>query len=102
MAVHVISGSLITSDHTQHQAKSVGLDGWVVSFLPGRTLNLEQAAAAIQAAEAVEAVEHLAHLIGLTTRETIGLAIAEPPWSSPPHTSIAAPGSTSEQRRSDG
>src|SRR5438445_10419826 len=60
MAVQVIGRSLMTSDQTEHQAKSVGTGGWVVSFLPGRTLTIEQATAAMQAAEAVAVVGMLA------------------------------------------
>ncbi|MFD3511337.1 hypothetical protein [Nocardia sp. NPDC058666] len=70
----------MTSDQTDHQAKSVGSGGWVVSFLPGRTLTIEQATAAIQAAEAVAMVGALADQVGLTTLETVGLAIQESPW----------------------
>lgn len=80
MAVQVVGRSLMTSDQTEHQAKSVGGGGWVVSFLPGRTLTLEQAAAAMQAAEAVAVVGVLADQVGLTTLETVGLAIQESPW----------------------
>ncbi|MEU7630250.1 hypothetical protein AB0B25_18250 [Nocardia sp. NPDC049190] len=83
MAVQVIGRSLMTSDQTEHQAKCVGSGGWVVSFLPGRTLTIEQATAAMQAAEAVAAVRTLADLVGLTTLETVGLAIREAPWSKP-------------------
>ncbi|MCP2319409.1 hypothetical protein APR12_004777 [Nocardia amikacinitolerans] len=80
MAVQVIGRSLMTSDQTEHQAKSVGSGGWVVSFLPGRTLTIEQATAAMQAAEAVAVVGLLADKVGLTTLETVGLAIQESPW----------------------
>lgn len=83
MAVQVIDRSLMTSDLTPHQAKSVGIGGWVVSFLPGRTLTTEQATAALQAAEAVAAVKALAGQVGLTAMETVGLAIQESPWSEP-------------------
>ncbi|MEV0294486.1 hypothetical protein [Nocardia sp. NPDC050710] len=83
MAVQVIGRSLMTSDRTEHQAKSVGGGGWVVSFLPGRTLTIEQATAAMQAAEAVAVVGLLADLVGLTTLETVGLAIQESPWGEP-------------------
>ncbi|MBF6193519.1 hypothetical protein [Nocardia implantans] len=85
MAVQVIGRSLMTSDQTEHQAKCVGSGGWVVSFLPGRTLTIEQATAAMQAAEAVAAVGMLADLVGLTTLETVGLAMRESPWSEPVH-----------------
>ncbi|TQM29822.1 hypothetical protein [Nocardia bhagyanarayanae] len=80
MAVQVIGRSLMTSDQTEHQAKSVGSGGWVVSFLPGRTLTIEQATAAMQAAEAVAVVGLLADQVGLTALETVGLAIQESPW----------------------
>lgn len=83
MALQVIDRSLMTSDLTPHQAKSVGIGGWVVSFLPGRTLTTEQATAALQAAEAVAAVKALAGQVGLTAMETVGLAIQESPWSEP-------------------
>ncbi|MBF6244991.1 MULTISPECIES: hypothetical protein [Nocardia] len=83
MAVHVVGRSLMTSDQTPHQARFVGTGGWVVSFLPGRTLTLEQATAALQAAEAVAAVRSLADRVGLTPLETVGLAMQEPPWSEP-------------------
>nr|WP_216901581.1 hypothetical protein [Nocardia alni] len=83
MAVQVVGRSLMTSDQTPHQARSVGVGGWVVSFLPGRTLTLEQATAALQAAEAVAAVRALACAVGLTPLETVGLAMQEPPWDEP-------------------
>lgn len=81
MAVQVVGRSLMTSDQTEHQAKSVGAGGWVVSFLPGRTLTIQQATAAMQAAEAVVEVRTLAGQVGLTTLETVGLAIQESPWA---------------------
>lgn len=81
MAVQVIGQALMTSDQTDHQAKSVGSGGWVVSFLPGRTLTTAQAMAAMQAAEAVAVVGGLAGQVGLTTLETVGLAIQESPWT---------------------
>nr|WP_280404729.1 hypothetical protein [Nocardia brasiliensis] len=83
MAVQTVDRSLMTSDQTEHQAKSVGDGGWVVSFLPGRTLTGEQAADAIKAAEAIAAVEVLARSVGLTVLETVGLVIQEPPWPPP-------------------
>lgn len=83
MAVQVVDRSLMTSDQTSHQARSVGTGGWVVSYLPGRTLTLEQAAAALQAAEVVATVRSLASCVGLTPMETVGLAMQEPPWSQP-------------------
>ncbi|MVU80088.1 hypothetical protein GPX89_22925 [Nocardia sp. ET3-3] len=83
MAVQVVGRSMMTSDLTPHQAKSVGAGGWVVSFLPGRTLTIEQATAALQAAEAVAAVNALAGQVGLTAMETVGLATQESPWGEP-------------------
>lgn len=87
MAVQVVDRSLMTSDQTPHQARCVGGGGWVVSFLPGRTLTLEQATAALQAAETVSAVRVLADRVGLTPLETIGLAMREPPWAQSTRTS---------------
>ncbi|MEV0249560.1 hypothetical protein AB0H76_23370 [Nocardia sp. NPDC050712] len=81
MAVQVVGRSVMTSDQTEHQARSVGSGGWVVSFLPGRTLTIEQATAAMQAAEAIAYLKLLADQVGLTTLETVGLAIQESPWS---------------------
>lgn len=83
MAVQVVGRALMTSDLTPHQAKSVGAGGWVVSFLPGRTLTTAQATAALLAAEAVAAVNALAGQVGLTAMETVGLAIQESPWGEP-------------------
>ncbi|CAM4330949.1 hypothetical protein NONI108955_21195 [Nocardia ninae] len=74
---------MMTSDKTEHQAKSVGDGGWVVSFLPGRTLTVTQAADAMKAAEAVETVRALTESIGLTVLETVGLVIQEQPWPPP-------------------
>ena len=85
MAVQVVGRALMTSDQTSHQAKCVGQGGWVVSFLPGRTLTLEQATAALQAAEAVSAVHALSGRVGLTPLETVGLAMQEPPWPEQAH-----------------
>ena len=83
MAVQVVGGALMTSDQTRHQAKSVGDGGWVVSYLPGRTLDIQQATAAMQAAEAVAAVGLVAGLVGLTALEAVGLAVQESPWNEP-------------------
>lgn len=85
MAVQVVGGSLMTSDHTGHQARSVGAGGWVVSFMPGRTLTIEQATAAMQAAEVVAAfarqladeltaIRAYAVPLGLTALELVGMA----------------------------
>ncbi|MEU8895437.1 hypothetical protein [Nocardia sp. NPDC048505] len=80
MAVQVVDRSVMTSDQTEHQARSVGSGGWVVSFLPGRTLTIEQATAAMQLAEFTATVGPLADLVGLTTLESVGLAMQESPW----------------------
>ncbi len=80
MAVQVVGHSLMSSDQTEHRAKSVGDGRWVVSFLPGRTLTGEQAVAAIQVAEAVAFVGALAAQVGLTVLEAVGLALEESPW----------------------
>lgn len=66
--------SQITSDQTQHHARSVGVGGWVVSWLPGRTISIEQAVAAIQLAEAVAGLAALAALLGLSPCEAVGKA----------------------------
>ncbi|WP_280268389.1 hypothetical protein [Nocardia wallacei] len=91
MAVHVIGSSLMTSDLTPHRARSVGQAGWVVSYLPGRTLTCQQAVAALQVAEVVPTLLHavggLADEVGLTPMEAVGMAIHQQPWEdhmSPP------------------
>jgi|GEM_PF-2966383 len=88
MAVHVIGSSLMTSDRTPHRARSVGQEGWVVSYLPGRTLTGTQAVAALQIAEAVpqliDSVGGLATKVGLTLLEALGLAIHQQPWDEQP------------------
>lgn len=84
MSVHVVDRALIVCDRSSHHAKSVGQGGWVVSFLPGRTLTTVQATAAIQVAEAAAEVENLAMLIGLTAREAFGLACAMRSDTRPP------------------
>ncbi|MFI5781229.1 hypothetical protein [Nocardia sp. NPDC051570] len=73
----------IVSDRSAHRAKSVGMGGWAVSFLPGRTLTKEQAIRAIQIAEMVTATAELAQDVGLTAIEAVQLAVIEPPWSVP-------------------
>jgi len=88
MAVHVIGSSLMTSDRTPHRARSVGQEGWVVSYLPGRTLTCAQAVAALQVAEAVppllDSVGGLATKVGLTLLEALGMAIHQQPWDEQP------------------
>jgi hypothetical protein len=80
MAVHVVGGSLMTSDQTEHRARSVGDGGWVVSYPPGRTLAMDQAVAAMQVAEIVAAVGALAGRVGLTALEAVGMVLRSPPW----------------------
>ncbi|WP_246460950.1 hypothetical protein [Nocardia transvalensis] len=78
----------MTSDLTPHRARSVGHEGWVVSFLPGRTLTCAQAVAALQVAEVVppllNAVGGLADEVGLTPLEAVGMAIHQRPWEDAP------------------
>ncbi|WP_454194279.1 hypothetical protein [Nocardia sp. Marseille-Q1738] len=83
MAVRVVRNSLMISDQTEHQAKSVGDGCWVVSYLPGRTLTIDQATAAMKAAEVASAVSDLAGQVGLTALETVGMALQQPPWDCP-------------------
>lgn len=80
MAITSHSPALMTSNQTGHQAKSIGDGSWAVSYLPGRTLTTDQAAAAIQAAEIVAVISDLARRLGLTALETITMAIQSPPW----------------------
>ncbi|MVU77147.1 hypothetical protein GPX89_07780 [Nocardia sp. ET3-3] len=63
---------MINSDQTTHSARSVGHGGWVVSWLPGRTITTEQAVAAIQLAEAVAGLTVLAAMLGLPPCEAVG------------------------------
>ncbi|MFE3196298.1 hypothetical protein ACFXHA_45385 [Nocardia sp. NPDC059240] len=72
-----VSESLITSDQTEHRARSVGLGGWVVSWLPGRTITTEQAVAAMQLAEAVGVLTAWAAILGLPPCEAVGKAMLE-------------------------
>lgn len=76
MAIQV-ARALITSDRTNHSARSVGLGGWVVSWLPGRTITTEQAVAAIQLAEAVSTLTALAAILGLPPCEAVGKAMLD-------------------------
>ncbi|WP_245673381.1 hypothetical protein [Nocardia lijiangensis] len=70
----------MVGDRTPHQARRVSDDAWVVSYLRGRMLTTEQAAAAIQAADTVALMNDLAAHVGLTALEAIGLAVNERPW----------------------
>ncbi len=77
MAIHV-TGTLITSDQTNHSARSVGQTRWVVSYLPGRTVGIEQAVAALRIAEVVDELTALTRLLALTPCEAIGQAMLQP------------------------
>lgn len=73
--VHAMHGHLV-SDVTTHHADYVGQDVWVVDYLPGRQLTLEQATAAMRIAVAPERLEvdRWAGLLGLTASEARGCA----------------------------
>jgi len=87
MSVQVVGSTLIVSDRTRHQAKSVGDGKWVVSYLPGRTLTLPQSVAAIRVAEdagvVLRVVGPMAAEFGLTALEAIGLASKACDWPDP-------------------
>ncbi|MEV0342001.1 hypothetical protein AB0H49_23540 [Nocardia sp. NPDC050713] len=80
MSVHVVGSCLMVGDRTPHQARRVGDDTWVVSYLRGRMFTTEQAVAAMQAADTVALMDDLAARVGLTALEAIGLAVNERPW----------------------
>ncbi|WP_433523870.1 hypothetical protein ACQPZ2_00965 [Nocardia pseudovaccinii] len=71
----------MSSDKTEHQARNVGNGDWVVSFLAGRTLTTERAAAALQAAEELIALQMHAATLGLTALELAGMATMPCSWS---------------------
>ncbi|MQY23147.1 hypothetical protein [Nocardia macrotermitis] len=73
----------ISSDQTAHQARFVGERGWVVSFLPGRTLTKVQALSAILIADSAAVALRLAPDVGLTALEAVGLVVLQPPWPRP-------------------
>ncbi len=87
MAIEVVSASMMTSDLTQHIARCVGGDRWVVSWLPGRTLTGQQAVTAMTIASTVAAqppteaewalLDGLALELGLTAREAVGMVVQE-------------------------
>ncbi len=77
MAVQVI-GPLVVSDRTAHRARSVGQGGWVVSYLPGRTVDQEAAVGAIVIAEVAAELAAMAGPLGLTAGEALGLALQAP------------------------
>ncbi|MEG8177389.1 hypothetical protein [Nocardia terpenica] len=83
MSIEVSQRSIMISDRTGHQARSVGQGGWVVSFLPGRTLSAAQAVAALRAAEDYAAIEGYAGVLGLTALELAGMAAAHCHWPLP-------------------
>ncbi|MEC3915519.1 hypothetical protein [Nocardia sp. CDC160] len=72
-----VTHSLITSDQTQHRARSVGQGGWAVSWLPGRTITTEQAVVAMQLAEAVSVLPAFAGILGLPPCEAVGKALLD-------------------------
>ncbi|WP_280232355.1 hypothetical protein [Nocardia cyriacigeorgica] len=80
MAVHVVRRVWMVGDKTPHRARAVGDGAWVVSYLRGRRLNIEQAVAALQAAELVADMDELSARVGLTSLEMVGLAVVETPW----------------------
>ncbi|MBF6329332.1 hypothetical protein IU452_12470 [Nocardia transvalensis] len=78
----------MTSDMTQHIARCVGGDRWVVSWLPGRTLTGQQAVTAMTIASTVADQEELTEAewtmldnmaleLGLTAREAVGMVASE-------------------------
>ncbi|MGI5219312.1 hypothetical protein [Nocardia sp. CA-290969] len=79
MTVRVINNSFMLSDHTKHHARATGNDGWVVSYLPGRTLSRAQAEASLLALEDIAALRAHAGLLGLTVLEVMGMAAKEFP-----------------------
>ena len=80
MSVHVIDGHWMVTERSRHQARRVAEDGWVVSYLRGRTLTTEQATAAMRTVEELATLQGLTSLLGLTTLEAVTLAINELPW----------------------
>ncbi|MFC8044213.1 hypothetical protein [Nocardia sp. NPDC057353] len=70
----------MVTDRSRHQARRVAEDGWVVSYLRGRTLTTEQATAAMRAVEELATLHGLTSVLGLTTLEAVTLAINESPW----------------------
>ncbi|NEW42523.1 hypothetical protein [Nocardia cyriacigeorgica] len=74
-AVIEADGHLV-SEATDHHADYVGQDRWVVDYLPGRQLSVQQAKAAMRIAVAPELaeVERWATQLGLTAAEARGFA----------------------------
>jgi hypothetical protein len=94
VAIEVVSASTMTSDLTQHIARCVGGDRWVVSWLPGRTLSGQQAVTAMTIASSVASVDSvgpgdpptdaewatldsMALELGLTGREAVYMVTSE-------------------------
>ncbi|WP_174361947.1 hypothetical protein [Nocardia brevicatena] len=80
----------LVSDSTPHHARSTGDGGWVVSYLPGRTLTRAQAEAALLVLEDIATLQRHAGLLGLTTLEAMGMAATECPWPPPRSEGLAA------------
>ncbi|MEV6562927.1 hypothetical protein AB0M22_44920 [Nocardia sp. NPDC051756] len=74
-AVQVIDGHMV-SEATTHHADYVGADRWVVDFLPGRQLSVDQARAALRIAVAPDRceVDRWAASLGMTAAEVRGYA----------------------------
>jgi hypothetical protein len=78
---------MMTSDLTQHIARCVGGDRWVVSWLPGRTVTGQQAVTAMTIAATVSdrepsdaewaQLESMALELGLTAREVMYMVHSE-------------------------
>ncbi|MFI5783639.1 hypothetical protein [Nocardia sp. NPDC051570] len=88
MAIEVVASSIMTSDRTEHIARCVGGDRWVVSWLPGRTLSGRQAVTAMTIASTVGDHEEISEVewsrldgmaleLGLTAREAVGMVASE-------------------------
>ena len=78
-----IGSTSMSSNETEHQARSVGEGMWVTSFLPGRTLSREQAVAAMQIAAFARYLDDLASPLGLTASEAVGMAAMGSTWPTP-------------------
>ncbi|WP_306358346.1 MULTISPECIES: hypothetical protein [unclassified Nocardia] len=74
---------LITSDQTNHSARSVGQGRWVVSYLPGRTVAMDQAVVALKIAEIVDELSEMTQQLGLAPCEAIGQALLPPRLAGP-------------------
>ncbi|MFC3963279.1 hypothetical protein [Nocardia jiangsuensis] len=70
----------MVTERSRHQARRVAEDGWVVSYLRGRTFTTEQATAAMRTVEELATLQGLAALLGLTPLEAVTLAVNESPW----------------------